>query len=76
MEVLFNVTMFFFINNCTKHLDDLATSSSLLEVDFLGLFGANEMMGFSTKFNGLLRKHVKSFGTPSIIMVGLSGSGH
>ena len=60
MEVLFNATMYFRSTTMQNTQD-----GSFLEVDFFGLFGANKMMEFSRKFNRPLRKHIKSFRTPS-----------
>ena len=45
------------------------------KVDFCGFSSANGMIWFSTICCGLLRTHVKSFGMPDKIMVGLSGNG-
>ena len=39
-----------------------------------GLSGANEMMWFLAICKGPLREHVKSFGTPCRVVVGLSGN--
>ena len=62
------------INLCVIHSNGLVTSDSFLEAVFRGLTSVNEMIWFSTICNGTLREHVKSFGTPCNIVVGLSAN--
>ena len=61
------------MNLCARHWNDSITLDFCWGLVFYGLIGANEMIWFLMLFNGPLRKHVKSFGTPCRIMVGLSG---
>ena len=61
-------------NLCARHLNGLVTSGSFLKAVFRGLYGAKGMIWFLMICNGPLRKHIKPFGTPCMIMVGLSGN--
>ena len=63
------------INLCARHLNGLVAFGSSWGVVFHGLSSANGMILCLMINNGPLRKHVKSFGTPCKIMVGLSGNG-
>ena len=74
-ESLFIWCSVFLINLCAKYLIDSITFGSFWAKVFHGLFGANELILYSTIYSDPLRKHDKSFGTPCKIMVGSLGNG-
>ena len=60
------------INLCARYLNGSIAIGSSWGVVFHGLSSANKMILCLMINNGPSRKHVKSFGTPCKIMVGLS----